>query len=267
MNAGTMPPSTGTQAIQRAAALLRQIATHNRLGMRLVDLYRALALERPTAHRLLQGLASEGLVRQDPLTKRYFLGPMVYEMGLAAAPKSPLRDICHPHLHMVADRTEDTVFLTVRAGFDGLCVDRIEGAFPIKVFVLEVGRRRPLNVGGGSLAILSAMTDTEIDRICNANRERVRVKFPRYSDTALKKRIAEARKEGFALNDVIEVPGVRSIAVPLRDATRRPIAAISVATLASRLESDRVAWIARLLIDCAGEIETELAQLEPGPVV
>jgi DNA-binding IclR family transcriptional regulator len=59
---------------------------------------------------------------------------------------------------------------------------------------------------------------------------------------------------------------VRTIAVPLRYATQRPIAAISVATLASRLEKDRVAWIATLRVDCAREIEAELAQLEPGSV-
>lgn len=110
-------------------------------------------------------------------------------------------------LHMIADRTEDTVFPTVRAGFGGLCVDRIEGAFPVKVFVPEVGRRRRLNVGGGSFAILSAMTDTEIGRICNANRERVRAKFPRCSEAVLMKRIAKARKAGYALNEVAQVAG------------------------------------------------------------
>lgn len=239
--------------------MLRLISANNRLGMRLVDLYRALHLERPTAHRLLQGLAGEGLIRQDPRSKRYFLGPMVYEMGLAAAPKMPLRDICHSHLHMIAERTEDTIFLTVRSGFDGLCVDRVEGAFPIKVFVLEVGRRRPLNVGGGSLAIMSAMTDAEIERICKVNRERLSAKYPRYSDTVLKERIAQARHAGFALNEVLEVPGVRSIGVPVRDAAQRPIAAISVATLAERLEPDRAAWIAELMIDTVVEIESAVA--------
>jgi DNA-binding IclR family transcriptional regulator len=252
--------STGTQVIQRVSALLRVIATNNRLGMRLVDIYRRLKLERATAHRLLQGLATEGLVRQDPATKRYFLGPMVYELGLAAAPRLPLRDTCHPHLQMIAERTEDTVFLTARSGFDGLCVDRVEGAFPIKVFVLEIGRRRPLNVGGGSLAIMSAMSDTEIDRICKVNREVLHEKHPRYSDAALKKRIAEARLRGYAINEVLEIPGVRSVGVPIRDAAGNSIAGISVATLATRLEPARSAWIGALIIEAVSDIERALAE-------
>jgi DNA-binding IclR family transcriptional regulator len=259
MPEGNAQVSGGTQTIQRGAALLRLISTNNRTGMRLVDLYRALALERPTAHRLLQGLAGERLVRQDPQSKRYFLGSMIYEMGLAAAPKMPLRDICHPHLHMIAERTEDTVFLTVRSGFDGLCVDRVEGAFPIKVFVLEVGRRRPLNVGGGSLAIMSAMPDAEIERVCKVNGERLRAKFPRYSDSILKERIGLARLAGFALNEVLEVPGVRSIGVPIRDSHGRSIAGVSVATLKERLEPDRVAWIGALIVDAVQDIEAAIA--------
>jgi DNA-binding IclR family transcriptional regulator len=256
--------ANGTQTIQRVAALMRAISTNNRLGLRLVDLYRSLGLERPTTHRMLQGLVGEGLVRQDALTKRYFLGPMVYELGLAASPKQPLRDICHPHLQKVAGETGDTVFLTVRAGFDGLCVDRVEGAFPIKVFVLEVGKRRPLNVGGGALAIMSAMTDVEIARVCRANRERVQKRFPRYSEAALMERIAAARRAGYALHEVIEVQGVRSIAVPIRRGDGRAIAGISVATLAERLQSDRIAWISELMTSCARDIERSIATLKPG---
>lgn len=260
-------PASGVQTIQRAAALIRTIGTHNRLGMRLVDLYRTLELERPTVHRLLQGLVSEGLVRQDARSKRYYLGPMIYELGLAATPKHPLRDICHRYLHTIAKHTGDTVFLTVRAGLDGLCVDRVEGEFPIKVFVLEVGKRRPLNVGGGTLAIMSALSDVEVNRICQANRERLTKRYPRYSDAFLWEKIAAARQRGYALNEVLEVPGVRSIAVAIRDARGRPVAGISVATLAERLEADRAADTAELMLKCASSIQDELQRLSPEDLV
>src|SRR5690606_19397387 len=98
---------TGTQAIQRCAALLRLITTYNRKGMRLVDLYRSTGLTRPTAHRLLQALVAEEFVRQDERSKRYFLGALSYEMGVAAAAPYTydLRDTCYPHLRDVAENT------------------------------------------------------------------------------------------------------------------------------------------------------------------
>src|SRR6218665_2093181 len=129
----------GSQVVQRIALLMRLVAAGQGSGLRLADLYRAADLERPTVHRLLQSLVAERLLRQDSHTHRYFLGPAMYEMGLAASPTLALGDI---------------VFLTERSGLDGVCTDRAEGDAPIKVYVLEIGRRRPLTVGGGSAAIL-----------------------------------------------------------------------------------------------------------------
>lgn len=230
----------GTQVIQRAALFLKLLAANNRTGLRLVDLHRAAGVRRATAHRILQGLVAEQLVRQEQRTKRYFLGGLIYEMGLAAAPRSALRDICHPFIRAVAEQTGDTVFLTIRSGFDGVCIDREEGAFPVKAFVLEVGRRRPLNVGAGATAILGALADEEIDRICAINRHRTVEQFPRYSEPALRERIARARETGYTLNDVLEVPGIRSLAIPIRNAQGQPVAAISVSAMTLRLEGERL---------------------------
>jgi DNA-binding IclR family transcriptional regulator len=250
---------SGTQVIQRVAALLNSISGRNRIGARLVDLCEDVALERPTAHRILQGLVTERLVRQDEKSRRYFLGSLVYEMGLAAAPRTGLRDICHPYLQTIANQTGDTVFLTVRSGFDGVCMDRAEGAFPIKVFVLDVGRRRPLNVGGGALAIFSYMQDDEIDRIFKINKERTLEKYPNYSESLVRKKIAEARNLGYVVSEVIEVPGVRTVAVPVRDAQGQPIAGISVSTLAQRLEKDRLEMVTSSIKEAVKAIEFSLA--------
>lgn len=250
--------NTGTQTIQRASALLRLIAAHNRKGMRLVDLYRTSGLERPTVHRLVQGLIAEGLVSQDGKSKRYFLGSLLYEMGLAATPKNAVRDICHPYLQTLATRTGDTVFLTERSGFDAVCIDRTEGAFPVKAFVLEIGHRRPLNVGGGAVVMLSSLPDTEIERICLANRAYVQARYPNYSESALWERIHATRIKGYGLNDVLEVPEVRSIAVPIRDTSGKTIAAISVSTLGTRLQGERLQTVASYLFEAAHAIRQQL---------
>jgi DNA-binding IclR family transcriptional regulator len=247
---------SGTQVVQRVAALMRGVSARNRVGARLIDLCTEINIERPTAHRILQGLVSEGLIRQDESTKRYFLGNVVYEMGLAASPRTNMRDLCHSHLQQIAQCTGDTVFLTIRAGFDGVCIDRAEGAFPIKVFVLEVGRRRPINIGGGALAILSFLDDNEIERILKINKDRCAEKFPNYSEAEVRKNIARARARGYVVSDVVELPGVRTIAAPIFDKNRHPVAAISVATLNTRLDKDR----SELVLDC---INKAIEQIQP----
>lgn len=254
--AESTPP--GTQVIQRVALLLRLLTHHHRQGLRLVELGRLAGIERSTAHRILQGLIAERLAAQDHGSKLYRLGPAMYEMGLAAAPGLQLRDICHPRLLSLADTTGDTVFLTVRSGFDGVCVDRAEGAYPVKVFVLSVGRRRPLQIGGGGLAILSALPDDEVRRIAQANAARLAEHYPAHSEAEFRHRLTQARRQGYAVKDVLEVEGVRTVAAPIRDAAGQAVAAISVATLASRLKPDRAAEVARAIRQAISEIEVDL---------
>jgi DNA-binding IclR family transcriptional regulator len=249
----------GSQVVQRVALLMRLVAAGQRSGLRLADLHRAAALERPTAHRLLQALVAERLLRQDGESRRYFLGPAMYEMGLAASPPLALRDLCHPHLERIAQLTGDTVFLTERSGLDGVCTDRAEGDAPIKAYVLEIGKRRPLVVGGGATAILSAMDGVEVDRVCRANLERAGKRYPRYSESVLRRSIARARARGFVLSKVLELPDVRTVAVPIRAADGKPVAAISVSSVATRIGEERAGEIAALLRRAIDTIEAALA--------
>jgi len=250
---------TGTQMIQRCAMLLRLITTYNRTGMRLVDLYKRAGFTRPTTHRILQALVTEGLIRQDTKTKKYFLGSLVYEMGLAATPPFDLRDICRPFLQQVAEETGDTVFLTIRSGFDGVCAGRAEGAFPIKAFVLDVGRHRPLNIGGGAVALLSGLPDDEIERICQANHKRVSRDYPGYDARVLWERIGHVRKAGYFLNDVLEVQGVRSLAMPIFEPNGRPVGALSVSALNRRLSGNALREKVEILKTAVDDIQKKLA--------
>lgn len=251
--------SLGTQSIQRAAQLLKLLTAQNRKGMRLVELYRKAKLERPTAHRILQGLIAERLVRQDETTKRYFLGPMIYEMGLAAAPQFQLRDVCHKHLLSLATLSADTVFLNIRSGMESVCIDRTEGAFPVKAFVLDIGRRRLLGVGAGGLAILSAMSRKDRARILKTNYPKIAYRYPRFDFEKTNTILEEGARKGYVVSDVIEVPGIRSIGMPITLTDGSPIAAISISALATRLDPERCAELALALREAVSKIEDELA--------
>lgn len=248
---------SGTQSIERALTLLREIAAHNRGGSRLLDLSTRTALQRPTVHRMLKCLAAENMVHQDPDTHRYFLGPMVFELGLTAAPRFNLREICHPALTRIAEATGDTAFLTQRSGLDALCLDRREGAFPIKTFTLEIGMRRPLGVGIGSLAILSALPDEEIRHIIASNTPRL----PEYglSAASLASQVKRAQKLGYAVRETPTLAGVRSIGQALRNRGGVPFAALSVSAISSRMTDKRVAELAVLLRNEARLIEKQLS--------
>ncbi|WP_305809184.1 helix-turn-helix domain-containing protein, partial [Staphylococcus epidermidis] len=64
----------GAQTVSRAVRALQIVAAQAPEGVRLVDVARELALQRPTAHRLLKALTIEGLLQQDDRSRRYTLG-------------------------------------------------------------------------------------------------------------------------------------------------------------------------------------------------
>ena len=103
---------TGTQSVRRAVEILRQVATYGRTGVRLVDVTAALKLQRSTAHRILQCLADEGLIVQKIPGQRYVLGPLAFELGLGAALREELREICRPALERIAGESGDVAFLS-----------------------------------------------------------------------------------------------------------------------------------------------------------
>jgi DNA-binding IclR family transcriptional regulator len=248
---------SGTQSIERALLLMREIAAHNRSGSRLLDLASRTGLQRPTVHRMLKCLTFENMVQQDPDTHRYYLGPMVFELGLTAAPRFSLREICHPAMSRIADATGDTVFLTQRSGFDSVCLDRHEGTFPIKTFTLEIGMRRPLGVGTGSLAILSALPEEEVKHIIAANAPRL----PEYGLTAsaLLAQVKRAQKLGYAVREMPSLAGVRSIGQALHNQSGVAFAALSVSAISSRMSEKRVTELVVLLRNEARLVEKQLS--------
>lgn len=247
--------SDGTQSVQRAATLLRVIASHNRVGLRVVDLCHLTGLRRPTVHRLLQCLAREGLVSRHGRTRSYHLGNLLYELGVTAAPAIKLEDICRTHIRALADATGDMVFLTLRSGLDAVCIDRQEGAFPIRTYTLEIGTRRPLGIGAGSLAILSAVTEEDMHRIVELNH----LRLPAYNgltDRKLLRLARQARARGFAVHNG-SVSGARAIGIALVDSNGQPFAAISVSAITSRMQEPRWPEIVTLMKQQARSIQIE----------
>ena len=236
----------GTQSIQRAALLVRLIASRSGPGSRLADVVQHSRLERSTVRRMLKCLIEEGFVRQDADTRRYALGPLVFELGLAAAPQFNLVDICRPALARLAEATGDTVFLTVRSGYDTVCIDRREGSFPIRTLTLDVGTRRPLGAGAGGLALLMPLPDAEVDAIVSANAVRLRG-YNNLTVPALAAMLKRARELGYALNDNHITPGATSIGLPVISRYGQPFAAISIGAISSRMTAERQKKVAAML--------------------
>lgn len=233
-------PRSGTQSIERVVGMLRVVASRGRRGMRIAEVASTSGLPTSTCFRMLQRLALEGLVSRDALTRKYTLGPLLYELGLLAEPNFRLSDLCDHAMTLIADRTHDTVYLSERRGLEAICTQRALGDFPIKALTLDIGTRRPLGVGAGGLAILSAMPEAEAEDIIEANGHRY-ARFANFDVAFLRAEVQAARQRGYSFLDSAATPGAAAVGVAFpMSAGSRPIAAFSVAAISSRLTAPRL---------------------------
>ncbi len=245
---------SGIQSLERAARILRTIGADQGSGARLMDIAAQASLNKATAHRILATLIDEGFVDKDPVTGHYFLGLGLFALGLASASRLGGGQWIRPAMLRLAEKTGDTIYFSVRDGNEAICLERVEGSFPIKTLTLKAGDRRPLGVGAGSMALLAFLSDEEIRRVIEANAPRV-AGHGDLDAASLHELVDACRRLGYSLNEERIIPGMSAVGVPVRDARGTPVAALSVAAISSRMQEDRRRNIVAWLHEEATEIE------------
>jgi DNA-binding IclR family transcriptional regulator len=251
----------GAQSIDRAASLLLLVGRAGPSGARLSEVVQQCELSKPTVRRMLLALVRAGLLDQDADSRRYFLGPEIYVLGNLASTRFGIHPTSLRSLARLSQETGDTTFLSVPHGVHSICVHREEGPYPIRIHALHAGDRHPLGIGAGSLALLSALPDHEVDEVLAANAKVLAMRYPQHLAPVLRKLVQETRAKGYALNPGMLLPGSWGVGVPIRATDGRPIGALSIAAIESRLSEARQREIVMLLKKEATWIETRLREV------
>lgn len=246
-----------TSSLRRALGLLRILAAGDPAGVRLKDLSEAAGCSQPTAHRALQDLIAEGFAEQVEGGKRYRLALDFFVLAARAGQTNGLRDLARPALLRLSATLNDTVFLLVRNGYDVVCLDRVEGPFPIRSFTGDIGGKVPLGIGQGSLAILAHLPEAEREAVIRFNMPRI-LDRGQMDEAGLRVAIADARERGWVSRSTGLIPGMAGLGVPVFDAEGRVVAALSIGTLAERLRDKRLPSVARILQEEAAALGAKL---------
>ncbi len=253
----TPTPSDTVQSVRRALEILHILSFNaSSSGMRFSDLQAQSGLSKGTLHRLLKSLLTEGFVEQAAGSRVYYLGLEFLSMGERAANRLDIRAVTQPSLERLSHATGDTVMLTIRSGLDAVCIDRREGSFPVKVLTQNVGTRRPLGIGSGSLALLAAIPDEEVENVLRRNASRLAA-YPTVSVDTLRKAVADTRERGYAFNPGHLLKGMYGIGVTIYLA-KQPVAALSIAANYGRMNVERRKEIAEMLRREATRLTDEL---------
>ena len=234
----------GAQSIARAGRLLRAVAEAGPLGGRLSALAAALDLPHPTVHRMLAALCRVGAVDRHPRSNRYTLGRALTAPALREVPVETLQRIARPALIQLASRGGDNVYLSVRDGYEAVCVDRLEGQFPIRYGPLDVGVRRPLGLGAASLAILATLPDDAVDDAIRVNR---RLLTGAHAPDPLRLLVEQTRRDGYAFDNGRQFKGGCGLGMAITQGPGPAQGAISIGAIAARMPVERVPELAAAL--------------------
>ncbi|MET3890749.1 DNA-binding IclR family transcriptional regulator [Bosea sp. OAE506] len=259
---------SGSQSVDRALNLLALIGREPAGGLPLAEIVAGSGLNKPTARRLLLALMRAGLVEQEPQTRHYCLGEEAFVLGVLAARRHGLLDLAMESLRRLAAVTMDTSFLSVRRDNYCVCLHREEGTYPVRTHALQTGDQHPLGVGAGSLALLAAMPDDDVDRLMAANGPVLTTRYPGFAPDVIRADLAAARQRGFALNPGRLVASSWGLGIAFRYPDGRVAGALSLAAIDSRMGQERQDELASHLRAEVAAMERRLAEMfVPGRVV
>jgi len=240
-------PAQGAHSARRALTLLKLVGTHHGEGVRLTDLIRRTGYDKSTVHRLLGALAEEGFVERIPATKLYRLGVESIQLGILAADMAPLVERFRPLVQRIARLSQDTTFLVVRSGDEVVYVHREVGAYPVRVFVAETGKRRLI---GFSAAGIGMLAQEDSDAAIAALHARHAGTYTQQGMTlaTLRELVQFARTHGYSEMRDFGPPDTAGVgcAFAISPSLR---AGVGIAAIRSRMSARRMRELGRLLQD------------------
>lgn len=258
---GRAGSAAGRGAIHRAVRILDLLAAADQPQSvrRVAELS---GLSKSAVQRLLADLVSVDLAVQDPVSRRYRLGPRSLALGMAYQRRVDVRQAALPHMTSLRDRTGETVGISVALADQLLHVDQVESEQTLAAR-LDIGRPLPLWFGAPARLLLAVLTDEEILSIVQlrATTDLVPVNPPTPQD--LLAGVARARATGYAYALEETLPGVHTMSVPVRGGDGSLAAVLSLTAPAVRLPRERMSEVLPSLRETAAAISADLGWRGP----
>jgi DNA-binding IclR family transcriptional regulator len=241
------------QSVERALALLRAIALMAPGEATLSALAQRSGLTRSTAWRLLATLQSQHFVERVSASNSYRIGFAAYHLGATGA--ESLVASVHPILGELAAATGETASLAVPQGLALVYIDQCES--PSILSADWLGRRVSLHATSTGKAYLAWLPPDEVAAVLPARLER-HTSTTVVDERAFRDELARTRDRGYGTCEGELETMLSGVSAPVFDASRRPVAVVSVWGSSTRVRRERFPALGALVIDAADAAAREL---------
>ncbi|HEV3289448.1 MAG TPA: IclR family transcriptional regulator C-terminal domain-containing protein [Streptosporangiaceae bacterium] len=244
------------QSLDRGLAVIRCFSSEHP-SLTLSEVAERTGLTRAAARRFLLTLQELGYVGSSG--RQFSLRPRVLALGYAYLSSFSVAQIAQPHLEDLAEELHESCSVSVLDGDDLVYVARAS-ANRIMTIALTVGTRLPPYPTSMGRVLLAHLPEAELEAYLSRTELRKLTDRTVVDPAELRAILATVRSQGWAAVDQELEAGVRSIAVPIRDSSRKVVAAINASAHAARVPMRTLEkeFLPRLL-DSARQIDSELA--------
>jgi DNA-binding IclR family transcriptional regulator len=224
-------PTVKAFAIVEAMAAARRPLGVSELGV-------LLGLPKPTAHRIVRMLESEGLLLREPGARRYVAGPRLVRLGLDIVAASMSRAPRHAILEALSQQIGETCNFGVMASSHVVYLDRVESAWPFGLR-FEPGSRVPLHC--------TSMGKLFLSQLPVAKRTSLLRQLPLYRYTEntiidigrLDTELETISSTQVSIDNQEFLAGVVCVAVPVHGPNGQPVAALAVSAPLARMSLEQ----------------------------
>ncbi|GAB4294293.1 MAG: IclR family transcriptional regulator [Desulfuromonadia bacterium] len=239
------------QAVDHALDLLEQFHDDvDELGV--TELSKRLKLHKNNVFRLLATLESRGYIEQNKVTENYRLGLKTLQLGQTFIRQMGLLRQARPVLEWLVEQCNETSYVAILKDQHIVYLDVVETSMTVRV-VPRVGSRLPAYCTAAGKVQLACMSSEEIDSYYPGRELKAYTPNTITDKNALKAHLTQIAEQGVAIDNEELDLGVRCVAAPIRDYTRRIIGAVSISGPSMRFTDERIQNELIPLVKRAGE--------------
>lgn len=241
------------KSLYRAIDLLLSFETRSRLSVE--EIAEIVGWPKSSVYRFVRVLRERGLLALDSGTKKYRLGPVLYQLGRTGGPD--LCQIAQPALERLTRESGETSFLSIRSGWEARYAVCVESPERIR-FTAPLGKAVPLYAGASAKVILAFMEEGErkmylrtvrVKRLCRATiRDKV----------ALEKSLSLIRSRGYDFTKEELYQGAWGLATPILDEDGVAVASLAITGVKFRMPGKMLSRFISLVREAAQEISGKL---------
>ena len=237
------PDTLFVGSVEKGFAVLHAFRTGQReLGLRdlsLSQISEISGLDKSASQRFTNTLVELGYLEKDPRTRRYRPALGLIDFYYTYMISNRLAEIAMPRLIQASQVHGTTVNLCEPAGTDIIYTIRVPHQ---KAYFRATvpGRRMPAFCTASGLVILANRTEEEAETIIASSNMEPRTKWTITDPKAVRKRINQARRDGYCISVQQSLAHEISTAAPVLDSEGRAFAAVQVPVYMPEWTTDMV---------------------------